>query len=125
MLIINEYQHGDTYFGEIKLSNNSHDIGFANYELNKRFRSHCDVELFNSSVMDVYDVEIVESFRGCGYGKNLLKSIVRYSKKKRIKFVRLSVCIDNDIAIRLYTKLKFDIHKCNLYEKTYTMVLAN
>lgn len=53
-------------------------------------------------------VEIIEEFRGKGYGKELIQHIITIARKREHKVIFLRVKLDNQIAIRLYSRFGFE-----------------
>lgn len=56
---------------------------------------------------DIFGFAINEKNRGKGYGKKLLKSFIKYAKRKGYKKIFLDVRTKNERAIKLYENLGF------------------
>lgn len=56
----------------------------------------------------IYDVELKESMRGKGLGKETMKAVDEFSKNKDIKQVRLHVFAHNERAISLYKSMGYE-----------------
>jgi len=57
--------------------------------------------------VEIYFIGVVESFRGRGLGKKLLKSIISFSKNYGADFIILEVGINNIPAKNMYLSLNF------------------
>ena len=57
--------------------------------------------------VEIYFIGVVESFRGRGLGKKLLKSIISFSKNYGADFLVLEVGIKNIPAKNMYLSLNF------------------
>ena len=57
--------------------------------------------------VEVYFIGVTESLRGRGLGKQLLKSIIRFSKNYGADFIILEVGINNIRAKNMYRSLNF------------------
>lgn len=109
--------------GQITLRNNSVMVGSAMYEFVKRYRSHIHIQLLNSSILYISDVEVKTQYRGIGYGRRLITDIIKYSRCNHIDYIQLDVECDNIVAMNLYESHNFIKYKFNIPEKTYTMLL--
>ena len=57
--------------------------------------------------VEIYFIGVAESLRGRGLGKNLLKSIISFSKNYGADFIVLEVGISNISAKNMYLSLNF------------------
>jgi ribosomal protein S18 acetylase RimI-like enzyme len=68
----------------------------------------------------IEDVVVDESVRGKGYGEDLIKFALDYSKSLGAKAVRLTSRPSRIAANRLYVKMGFVRYETNLYEFVFT-----
>ncbi|GGH74961.1 ribosomal protein S18 acetylase RimI-like enzyme [Pullulanibacillus pueri] len=55
----------------------------------------------------IYDIELLENYRGKGLGKATLEALDQYAQKLGIKEIRLHVFAHNKRAIALYQKMDY------------------
>ena len=67
--------------------------------------------------VEIYFIGVAESLRGRGLGKNLLKSIISFSKNYGADFIVLEVGISNISAKNMYLSLNF--LECGLRKNYY------
>lgn len=62
-----------------------------------------------ASDADLVNIAILPSFRGKGLGKALLNALILDAKERCLECVHLEVRKSNEVAIKLYTKLGFEV----------------
>tara|TARA_Y100001980_G_C14444678_1_gene229938 strand:- start:164 stop:583 length:420 start_codon:yes stop_codon:yes gene_type:complete len=80
--------------------------GSANVKIEKEQNCIAILGLTDREV-EIYFIGVVESFRGRGLGKKLLKSIISFSKNYGADFIILEVGINNIPAKNMYLSLNF------------------
>lgn len=75
----------------------------------------------NKKLISLWSVKIYEEYRGQKFGKQLMLETFEYISKKlpNIQEIKLYVYNNNEIAIKLYKKLGFEI--IETYEDSYCM----
>lgn len=86
---------------ELIIKNES--IGFASF-----YHNDCE-----NKIAFISRIAILKKFRGNGYGKVLLDSVVSLSRKSGMRTIKLEVDKDNVFAIDFYKKLGFEIEHEN------------
>ena len=75
----------------------------------------CKTEVIAKDVMCLYDIQIFDEYRGCGYGTEMLKAVLDELSKTYSRAI-LHVSKENVIACNLYEKLGFRIvRSCTYY----------
>jgi len=64
-------------------------------------------DAYKESITQLDAMYVEDSFRKMGIGNALIDEFIKWSKKKKAKFIELKVCIDNNDAISLYHKNYF------------------
>ena len=67
----------------------------------------CGYGVIERGFVGLFDIIVKEEFRGKGYGKEIVETILAKAKETGIKKAYLSVVNDNIIAKKLYGKLGF------------------
>lgn len=76
------------------------------FYLDNKFIGEASISAIDTPNGFLYDFEVEKKYRGKGYGKRILKYIL-----KNYKVTDLTVTVDNEIAINLYKKCGFKIKK--------------
>lgn len=94
-------------FGEAYLYNfyDSLDINKNTYQI---LSEKNDVCLNPNNCFFISDLKIYEPYRGLGYSKILLKNILNLTKTYNVKYVFLNCKKNNEVALNLYEKFKFE-----------------
>jgi len=95
------------------------DIKFGSHNVNAELVYVCENEkqlgcltlLCNEKAATIYAVEILNRFRGKGYGKMLMENAIEICKTKNVEELRLSTEITNEASNKLYKNLGFEIEK--------------
>jgi len=96
---------------ESMLKNIKHDI-INVYKIEKGTFIGCGFGVIEKDFIGLFDIIVNEEFRGKGYGKELVESILSKVKETGVKKAYLSVVNNNLIAKNLYEKLGFkEIYK--------------
>lgn len=99
--------HKLTIIGYEFLNNNKIPIGY----------SHID----NEDNINWIGICVLKNYQGKGFGKQLFLYILDYIKNNNIQNVKLTVDIDNYIALNMYLKNNFSIEK--IHKNYYTLQL--
>ena len=79
------------------------------------------VLVYEDDKASIFSVEVLNKYRGRGYGKQLVENAITRCKQKSCKSIELNTEIDNAVANSLYTKLGFELkgikHDFNNYIK--------
>ena len=67
----------------------------------------CGFGVVERDYIGIFDIVVDKSFRGNGYGKNIMHSILNTAAKKGVKTAYLQVAVGNIVAENLYKKLGF------------------
>ncbi len=59
----------------------------------------------------IISIAIKPSYRGKGFGKMLMIELERRLRELGVKYIRLEVSVNNNVAIKLYTSLGYKIKK--------------
>ena len=59
----------------------------------------------------IYDIEIKENYRGCGFGALVMRRAEEFARGYNAAEIWLHVFAANTIAIRLYQKLGYEVRK--------------
>ena len=93
-ILLDELNQENSYFIVAK-NDNSEIIGFA-----------CLKKILDEG--HIMNIVVRESYRGNGFGSNMLEHLIDYAKNQNLKIVLLEVNEHNLSAIRLYNKFEFD-----------------
>jgi len=91
---------------ENMLKNIRHDI-ISVYKMDNETFAGCGYGVIEKGFVGLFDIIVKEEFRGRGYGKEIVESILSKAKEEGIKKAYLSVVNDNTIAKKLYEDLGF------------------
>src|SRR3989344_3560329 len=64
----------------------------------------------------IEDIIVDESYRGKGFGKELMEKLIDLAKKQRVHSIELSSRPDRAAANALYKKLGFEPYETNVYK---------
>jgi GNAT superfamily N-acetyltransferase len=93
------------------LKNIKHDI-ISVYKEEKGIFTGCGFGVIEKEFVGLYDIIVNEEFRGKGYGKEIVETILEMAKDTGAKKAYLSVVNNNIIAKTLYGKMGFqEIYK--------------
>ena len=67
----------------------------------------CGLGVVESKHIGLFDIVIDKSYRNQGLGQILIESILAWGKSKGAEYGYLQVLVDNDPAVRLYSKAGF------------------
>lgn len=73
--------------------------------------------VINNGYIGIYNIHVEKPFRGKGYGKAVMNSILYEAKKLGAKTAYLQVVKGNSVAENLYNKLGFKEVYCYWYRK--------
>jgi GNAT superfamily N-acetyltransferase len=67
----------------------------------------CGLGVLQSEYIGLFDIVTDESFRGRGYGQQVVKNILAWGKQNKAKKAYLQVMLNNVPALQLYSKIGF------------------
>ena len=67
----------------------------------------CGYGAIERNYVGIFDIVVKENFRGRGYGREIVETILSEAAKRGIKESYLQVMINNPVAMRLYEKLGY------------------
>jgi len=67
------------------------------------------VLVYDEDKASIFSVEVLNKYRGKGYGKQLVENAITRCKQKNCKSIELNTETDNTVANSLYTKLGFEL----------------
>ena len=67
------------------------------------------VLVYNENKASIFSVEVLNKFRGKGYGKRLVENAINRSKEKNCVSIELNTEIDNTVANNLYQSMGFEL----------------
>lgn len=70
-------------------------------------RIGCGLGVIEDGFMGLFDLAIDQSYRGKGYGRQLVYHLVSYAKENNCHTAYLQVILDNHIALNLYHSIGF------------------
>lgn len=77
--------------------------------------------IYNENKASIYSVEVLNSYRGNGYGKRLVENAIVRCKQRMCESIELNTEIDNTVANNLYRSMGFELkglkHNFNNYIK--------
>lgn len=65
----------------------------------------------------IFDISLVESQRGKGYGKRALLALEKFAKEKRLESIGLHVFTHNVAAMKLYQGLGYEVTSQNMAKR--------
>ena len=96
---------------ENMLKNIKHEI-ICVYKIEKEKCIGCGYGVIEKGTIGLFDIIVKKEFRGNGYGKEIVETLLAKAMEKGIKEAHLSVVNDNTVAKALYEKLGFkEIYK--------------
>ena len=67
------------------------------------------VLIYNEGQASIFSVEVLNKYRGKGYGKKLVENAISRCKEKNCKYIELNTETTNNVANNLYTSLGFEL----------------
>ena len=67
----------------------------------------CGYGVIGNNYVGVFDIVVKESFRGKGYGREIVETILSEAIKRGVKNSYLQVMINNPVALHLYEKIGY------------------
>jgi len=108
----NDIKNNDTIETIEKMLNNiKHEI-ISVYKMENGLNIGCGYGVIERDFVGLYDIVVKQDFRGKGYGKEIVETILLTAKEKGIKKAYLAVVDNNIPAKNLYNKIGFkEIYK--------------
>jgi GNAT superfamily N-acetyltransferase len=93
------------------LGNIRHEV-ISVYKMENGTFIGCGYGVIENGFTGIFDIIVREEFRGKGYGKEIVEAILAKSKEIGVNKAYLSVVNNNEVAKKLYQKLRFrEIYK--------------
>lgn len=67
------------------------------------------VLIYNENQASIFSVQVLNKFRGKGYGKNLVEKAIDRCKEKQCCSIELNTELDNKVANNLYKSMGFKL----------------
>ncbi|MEZ0391694.1 MAG: GNAT family N-acetyltransferase [Pseudobdellovibrionaceae bacterium] len=106
-LVPNGLDSDGQYFFDVVEDQSGEMIGFLWLGLQTRF---------GRAVLSINDISIVESRRGQGFGKALMKCVELEANKYGAKRIRLHVFQHNEAARKLYSSMGFQVSSVDMFK---------
>jgi ribosomal protein S18 acetylase RimI-like enzyme len=85
--------------------------GFLDLVINEKFVG-CGLGVIEGDFIGLFDIVVAPDFRGKGFGKNIVESLIYWGKNNGCKTAYLQVMTNNSTAQNLYDKIGFkEIYK--------------
>lgn len=67
------------------------------------------VLIYNENKASIFSVEVLNKFRGKGYGKKLVENAISRCKERKCELIELNTETDNKVANNLYQSMGFEL----------------
>jgi ribosomal protein S18 acetylase RimI-like enzyme len=67
----------------------------------------CGLGVLEDKFIGLFDIVVNPDFRGKGYGKKIVETIISWGKNQGAEIAYLQVMLNNPVALKLYEKIGF------------------
>lgn len=88
------------------MKNSALEAAFLDFRVDGQ-AAGCGLGVIEGELIGLFDIVVAPEYKGKGYGKQLVESLIDYGKQKACRTAYLQVMTNNPVAMGLYEKIGF------------------